>query len=101
MEGTAHSPLDRLPGHFPLREESAPERRPSGPIPQACRISDPFAAFPQRRYHLNRMMYARRVEMMMRRAEEQRRRRQRPLERMLRSLREIAAFFGTASATHS
>lgn len=64
------SPLDQLPGRFPLRDDANGDRLRSGHVPHAQRISDPFAAFPQRGYHLSRLMYARKIERMLQRAEE-------------------------------
>jgi hypothetical protein len=88
MAAPSTSPLDTLPGRFPLCDTETSERRLSGRVPNACRISDPFAAFPQRSYHLSRLMYARRVELMMLRAEAQSQREQRapnPVRTLLRN----------------
>jgi hypothetical protein len=63
------SPFDQLPGRFPLREDAVDDRMRSGHVSQSCRITDPFAAFPQRGYHLSRLMYARKIERMLQRAE--------------------------------
>jgi hypothetical protein len=64
------SPLDQLPGRSPLRDDAITDRTRSGHVSQASRITDPFAAFPQRGYHLSRLMYARKIERMLQRAEE-------------------------------
>ena len=92
MEASTPSPLDRLPGRFPLREEPTGKRAPSGNIPKACRIADPFAAFPQRSYQLSRMMYARKVELMMLRAEAARLERQSAPNRALEMLQAAVRF---------
>lgn len=89
MAAPSPSPLDRLPGRFPLCEIPDDEPRTSGNVPPACRISDPFKRFPQRSYHLSRLMYAHRIERMMRRAAVRRRRQRSGTHRLARLLQRL------------